>query len=562
MKRLLLIIVLAFAAFTSFGQERPITTAERGQIGAIVPHLLDTLYVSPEKGKQLAAQIRSAFEDGRYDSATTASALAAAINRDLAAANDRHLGIRYNGGDSSAPILTIDAWNARRAAMRSGHPTERARNLDASRMTNFGVLSAEVLDGNVGYLRMREFVNTEQARTAIASAMAFLANTDAMIVDVRNCPGGSADMVSYLASYFFDGEQHVLMNRYNRPMNRSMESTTVDVPGRRMPRTDLYILTGSTGSACESFAFTLQQWGRARTVGEKTSGAGNNNMFVDLGAGLTLSISIGSAVHPKTGKGFEAVGVLPDIEAPGARALEVAHAEALRKLSRTGSTSRSDRATNAISEVRRMEREWLDAYEKRDAAAMNRIVAEDFIITHGDGRTQTKAEVLSSLARAASSGMPAPKFTTDEVRAQSYGDTVILTGKVTMEMTRRDGTTVRREARYTDTYAWKNGAWQVVASHQGTAVDPASKAAVAVPAINLADYVGTYGVREVSIRDGALYFQRTGARGGVLKPISPDNFDLNGDVVITFNRGSSGAVTSLVIQWKDGRTETVPRDVK
>ena len=86
--------------------------------------------------------------------------------------------------------------------------------------------------------------------------------------------------------------------------------------------------------ACESFAFTMQQWGRAKTVGEKTAGAGYNNMIVDVGRGLMFSISIGTATHPKTNKQFEAVGVQPDISVAADQALEAARAEAVRAVSR------------------------------------------------------------------------------------------------------------------------------------------------------------------------------------------------------------------------------------
>ena len=462
MKTICAVIATLLLVCRVFAQDPELTAAQRRQFAEIVPHLLDTLYVSPEKGKQLAETVRNSFASGRYDAAKTAAELAAAINADLEPANDRHLRMIVAPADVASPILTIADWKARTAASGGG-PMMRTPNREEKRLTNFGVAAAEVLDGNVGYLRVREFVDSGEARAALASAMALLAHTDAMIVDVRNCPGGSASTVSYLASYFFGPEKRVLMSRYNRPTGRSMDSTTVDVDGKRRPDVDLYILTSErSGSACESCSFTLQQWGRAKTVGAKTAGAGNNNSVVNVGAGLRLSISTGSALHGKTGKGFEAIGVIPDVAAPADRALDVAHAEALRKLGRAAKS-----VSDPIAEVRRLERAWLDAYEKRDAEAMKRIVADDFVIVHGDGRTETKNDVLTMLARANAAGMPNAKFTTDDVQARAFGDTVILTGRVTMEMQRRDGTTSKRESRYTDAYARIGGRWQVVSSHQG-----------------------------------------------------------------------------------------------
>lgn len=127
-------------------------------------------------------------------------------------------------------------------------------------------------------------------------------------------------------------------------------------------------------------------------------------------------------------------------------------------------------AADPIAEVRALEREWLDAYEKRDAEAMKRIVADDFTIYFGDGDMQTKADIVAMMERG--KGKPAPSFTTEDVKARAYGDTVvILTGRVVTQMQRADGTKSRSADRYTDTYVRRDGRWQVVASHLGKVKD-------------------------------------------------------------------------------------------
>lgn len=55
--------------------------------------------------------------------------------------------------------------------------------------------------------------------------------------------------------------------------------------------------------------------------------------------------------------------------------------------------------TPAERDVRKLEREWLDAYEKYDAEAMKRIVADGFAITFTDGSMQTKEQVVQSVSR-------------------------------------------------------------------------------------------------------------------------------------------------------------------
>jgi len=50
------------------------------------------------------------------------------------------------------------------------------------------------------------FVRPEFSGEMERVAMTFLANTDALIIDLPNCSGGSADMVVFLVSYFFGDE--------------------------------------------------------------------------------------------------------------------------------------------------------------------------------------------------------------------------------------------------------------------------------------------------------------------------------------------------------------------
>jgi ketosteroid isomerase-like protein len=120
--------------------------------------------------------------------------------------------------------------------------------------------------------------------------------------------------------------------------------------------------------------------------------------------------------------------------------------------------------SKAEEEVRKLEREWLDAYEQNDGGAMERIVADDFTITFPNGAMQTKPQLMVMVKSPRRAGQPRMKFYTEDVRSRAYGGTVILTGRVVTEY-ERDGKTVREQSRYTDTYVLRSGRWQVVASH-------------------------------------------------------------------------------------------------
>ena len=118
--------------------------------------------------------------------------------------------------------------------------------------------------------------------------------------------------------------------------------------------------------------------------------------------------------------------------------------------------------TTAELEVRKVEREWLDAYERRDVEAIKRIVADEFKLTRSNGSVQTKADILADLNGTREPGRVV-KFSTVDVHSRVEGEDVILTGRFILGGG-ADGQTTIMQARYTDRYVKRNGGWQIVAS--------------------------------------------------------------------------------------------------
>ena len=65
----------------------------------------------------------------------------------------------------------------------------------------------ERLDGNIGLLEIRPllFAPSMPVRP-LTAAMSLLASTDALLLDLRRCLGGSPDMVAFVCSHLFDGD--------------------------------------------------------------------------------------------------------------------------------------------------------------------------------------------------------------------------------------------------------------------------------------------------------------------------------------------------------------------
>jgi C-terminal processing protease CtpA/Prc len=95
-----------------------------------------------------------------------------------------------------------------------------------------------------------------------------------------------------------------------------------------------------------AFIFGLLINERVTIVGEKTGGGGNFGGTVSLTGGFDVWLPVGTAFNPATGKGWESEGIWPHLPMAAEKALEGAHAAALRKLGREGLLER-DRETRS-----------------------------------------------------------------------------------------------------------------------------------------------------------------------------------------------------------------------
>ena len=295
--------------------------------------LLTDAYVFPETGRKLSDYIKTRFDGGQYDHVDSPEAFAELLTTDLQSrCNDRHLVVAYSPTKASALMKPSDS---------DGAPSEEYLNarLETRRRDNFGFKKVENLPGNVGYLKLDAFYSPDNAGETAAGAMAFIAHSDAVIIDLRDNRGGGAGMYTLICSYFFDDTPVHLGSVYFRPNDSTTEFRTLEqVQGKRMPDVDLYILTGSaTFSAAEEFAYDLQQLNRATIVGITTQGGAHMAQAMPINDEFFAYIPIAAAINPITGTNWEGVGVKPDVEVPEEEAFITAYKLALEKLVETSS---------------------------------------------------------------------------------------------------------------------------------------------------------------------------------------------------------------------------------
>lgn len=293
--------------------EPEINEADTHQIVREVARLVGEHYVFADVADQLRQLLLGRLADGHYSTAMHPSELAPLVTADLQSVNgDRHLRLLF----SDEPLVDLEDEAAEREMW-----SERAR-ADAG-----GIAGVEQLAGNIGRLTIRPLLYPATlVGDRIAAAMTLLADTDALIIDLRECVGGSPGTVALLCTYLFDYEPVHLNTMVTRDPNTSEQSwTSVWVPGRRFgSRKPVHVLTGgATFSGAEELAYDLQQLGRATVVGEQTGGGANPREGFRVHVNLEATISVAQPINPASGTNWEGPGVTPDVASASGDALEV-----------------------------------------------------------------------------------------------------------------------------------------------------------------------------------------------------------------------------------------------
>lgn len=308
---------LAFAA-PGHAQQAISPRASVGQVADAIA----ARYFDEAKGAKIAAELRAEAKKGTYDKLTDPRDFSAVLTERLRP-QDGHFSVNWT---PPAPVAAAPG------AVRRGLPSF------LSRRGGYGFVTVQVLPGNIGYIDTRGFADfrpdgDQSAREAADAALAFVADTDAVIFDMRDNAGGSAAMVGYLIGHFVPEDAKIYNTFKLRGEPDEVEAPSVPIRGERRLDTPLYVLTsGRSASAAESFAYTLQAAGRATVVGERTAGGANPGSGVPLAGGLSVFISDGTPINPITGKNWEGAGVTPDVAVPVAEALTRAQQLAFAKL--------------------------------------------------------------------------------------------------------------------------------------------------------------------------------------------------------------------------------------
>lgn len=155
-----------------------------------------------------------------------------------------------------------------------------------------------------------------------------------MVIDLRDCVGGSPDLVRYILSYFF--EEKSLLWRVHERGDKVIDdhvSLAGLGSGRFKSNFPLFVLVGpNSASAAELFSYTLKHFEKATIVGGKTVGIAHMVDAEPINQYFYGRFSVARPVNPVTNTSWEVVGVIPNMVTKEDESFEVAHSQALKSI--------------------------------------------------------------------------------------------------------------------------------------------------------------------------------------------------------------------------------------
>jgi hypothetical protein len=192
----------------------------------------------------------------------------------------------------------------------------------------------ETLPGNIGYVKLDGFMPPRACQETATRAMAAVNDAGALIVDLRDNGGGMGETALQIAGYLFDRPAFLFDPR---PNTRVPSHTASPVLSSKLADKAVYVLTSArTASAAEYFVYNLKMLKRVTIVGERTAGAMHAGAFhrIDDHFGIGIQETPPPA-NPYPVKGWERIGVEPDVAVPEGEALDLARALAESRAKRS-----------------------------------------------------------------------------------------------------------------------------------------------------------------------------------------------------------------------------------
>ena len=168
-------------------------------------------------------------------------------------------------------------------------------------------VTSRMLANNIGYIKIDEFSGSALEEYQQAVAQLQEQGMQAMILDLRDNPGGFVDYAVEIADELLPQATIISV----RDKNGNEKQYTSDSKSMDFPMAVL--VNQNSASASEILTVALKENQRAAIIGEKTYGKGIIQSHFNLSWGGYLKLTTASYYSPD-GNAIHEVGVMPDIE--------------------------------------------------------------------------------------------------------------------------------------------------------------------------------------------------------------------------------------------------------
>ena len=199
-------------------------------------------------------------------------------------------------------------------------------------------VESQLLDGRIGYLKVRGFHETTLQETEKALNQLAQQKMEGLVLDLRNNPGGLLSQSVKVCNLFVD-EGLIVVSTEGRVRNQNSRFMA-NGGGQYRQYPMIVLINAGSASGSEIVAGALQDLQKATVIGTKSYGKGSVQTIFPLQDGSGLRLTTAHYFTP-SGRNIDHVGIVPDIELSNEgkedRQLDMAHAimkEALAMTSR------------------------------------------------------------------------------------------------------------------------------------------------------------------------------------------------------------------------------------
>jgi len=170
-------------------------------------------------------------------------------------------------------------------------------------------VEVEFLEGDIAHLKLMRFGDrtSDEWAGAVNQILAHQPTIRGIILDLRNNPGGYLSGSVFISSEFLSSG--VVVKQEDAAGHQ--ESYSVDRAGLLLHQPLVVLVNQGSASASEIVAGALQEYKRAKIVGEETFGKGTIQEAEDLPGGAGLHITTARWLLP-SGQSIDKNGVIPD----------------------------------------------------------------------------------------------------------------------------------------------------------------------------------------------------------------------------------------------------------